>query len=238
MPGIASSAPAVLAATLAQATERMRVGSGGVMLPNHAPLVVAEQFGMLEGLHPGRIDLGIGRAPGTDGHTAMALRRQPDALSDDDFPAPPRRALRLLQRRVPARAPLRRDHGGPRQGRQARHLAARLERLLGAARRHARPALLVRPPLHGAEHAAGARALPLQLPAVRSPVRAARDGRRRRDPRRGRQARPLPGGPLADGDGAASPGQPDPHARSRNGAPATPIRPPRRAPSSSSPAQR
>ena len=86
MPGIASSAPAVLAATLAQATERMRVGSGGVMLPNHAPLVVAEQFGMLEGLHPGRIDLGIGRAPGTDGHTAMALRRQPDALSDDDFP--------------------------------------------------------------------------------------------------------------------------------------------------------
>ena len=86
MPGIASSAPAVLAATLAAATETIRVGSGGVMLPNHAPLVVAEQFGMLEALHPGRIDLGIGRAPGTDGVTASALRRSPDPLSDEDFP--------------------------------------------------------------------------------------------------------------------------------------------------------
>ena len=64
MPGIASSAPAVLIGHLADATTTMRVGSGGVMLPNHAPLVVAEQFGMLEALHPGRIDLGIGRAPG------------------------------------------------------------------------------------------------------------------------------------------------------------------------------
>ena len=86
MPGIASSAPAVLAATLAANTETIRIGSGGVMLPNHAPLVVAEQFGMLEALHPGRIDLGIGRAPGTDGVTASALRRSPDPLSDEDFP--------------------------------------------------------------------------------------------------------------------------------------------------------
>ena len=86
MPGIASSAPAVLAATLAAKTETIRVGSGGVMLPNHAPLVVAEQFGMLEALHPGRIDLGIGRAPGTDGVTASALRRSADPLSDEDFP--------------------------------------------------------------------------------------------------------------------------------------------------------
>ena len=86
MPGIASSAPAVLAATLAAETETIRIGSGGVMLPNHAPLVVAEQFGMLEALHPGRIDLGIGRAPGTDGVTASALRRSPDPLSDEDFP--------------------------------------------------------------------------------------------------------------------------------------------------------
>jgi luciferase family oxidoreductase group 1 len=86
MPGIASSAPAVLAAALAAATDRIRVGSGGVMLPNHAPLVVAEQFGMLEALHPGRIDLGIGRAPGTDGITAAALRRSADPLSDEDFP--------------------------------------------------------------------------------------------------------------------------------------------------------
>ncbi|HET6316774.1 MAG TPA: LLM class flavin-dependent oxidoreductase, partial [Chloroflexota bacterium] len=85
MPGIASSAPAVLIAHIAQATRTIRVGSGGVMLPNHAPLVVAEQFGMLEALHPGRIDLGIGRAPGTDQLTASALRRTAD-LSADDFP--------------------------------------------------------------------------------------------------------------------------------------------------------
>jgi luciferase family oxidoreductase group 1 len=75
MPGIASSAPAVLIAALAGATERIRVGSGGVMLPNHPPLTVAEQFGTLAGLYPGRIDLGIGRAPGTDPRTAQLLRR-------------------------------------------------------------------------------------------------------------------------------------------------------------------
>ena len=86
MPGVASSAPAVLIAHLAAATTRLRVGAGGVMLPNHAPLVVAEQFGTLEALHPGRIDLGIGRAPGTDPATAAALRRSPDALNADDFP--------------------------------------------------------------------------------------------------------------------------------------------------------
>jgi luciferase family oxidoreductase group 1 len=86
MPGIASSAPAVLIGHIAQVTEHMRVGSGGVMLPNHPPLVVAEQFGMLEALHPGRIDLGLGRAPGTDPVTAHALRRSPAPLSADDFP--------------------------------------------------------------------------------------------------------------------------------------------------------
>jgi luciferase family oxidoreductase group 1 len=85
MPGIASSSPAVVIAHLAEATTTLRVGSGGVMLPNHAPLVVAEQFGTLEALHPGRIDLGIGRAPGTDQATAYALRRTPD-LSADAFP--------------------------------------------------------------------------------------------------------------------------------------------------------
>ncbi len=87
MPGIASSAPAVLIAHLAAATSTIRVGSGGVMLPNHQPLVVAEQFGMLDALHPGRIDLGIGRAPGTDQRTARALRRGTAPLGADDFPA-------------------------------------------------------------------------------------------------------------------------------------------------------
>jgi luciferase family oxidoreductase group 1 len=86
MPAIASSAPAVLLAHLASATSTIRVGSGGVMLPNHAPLVVAEQFGTLEALHPGRIDLGIGRAPGTDQQTALALRRTVDGLSAEGFP--------------------------------------------------------------------------------------------------------------------------------------------------------
>jgi luciferase family oxidoreductase group 1 len=86
MPGIASSAPPVLIAHLAANTSTIRLGSGGVMLPNHAPLVVAEQFGTLVALHPGRIDLGIGRAPGTDQITALALRRSVEALSAEDFP--------------------------------------------------------------------------------------------------------------------------------------------------------
>ncbi|PWR05234.1 alkanal monooxygenase [Micromonospora acroterricola] len=86
MPAIASSAPAVLLAHLAANTSTIRLGSGGVMLPNHAPLVVAEQFGTLEALHPGRIDLGIGRAPGTDQITALALRRTMEGLSAEGFP--------------------------------------------------------------------------------------------------------------------------------------------------------
>jgi luciferase family oxidoreductase group 1 len=85
MPGIASSAPAVMISAIAGATTRIRVGSGGVMLPNHAPLVVAEQFGTLAALYPGRIDLGLGRAPGTDQFTARALRREATP-SADDFP--------------------------------------------------------------------------------------------------------------------------------------------------------
>jgi luciferase family oxidoreductase group 1 len=87
MPGIASSSPPVLLAAIAARTATIRVGSGGVMLPNHAPLVVAEQFGMLEALHPGRVDLGIGRAPGTDQLTAYALRRSVEALSAEEFPS-------------------------------------------------------------------------------------------------------------------------------------------------------
>ena len=86
MPGIASSSPAVLIAHLAAGTTTLRLGSGGVMLPNHSPLVVAEQFGMLEALHPGRIDLGLGRAPGSDGLAAAALRRGRTMDGDDDFP--------------------------------------------------------------------------------------------------------------------------------------------------------
>ncbi|MFH9674964.1 LLM class flavin-dependent oxidoreductase [Streptomyces sp. NPDC017405] len=84
-PSLATSAPAVLAGQLAAATSTLRVGSGGVLLPNHAPLVVAEQFATLEALHPGRIDLGIGRAGGSDANTGRALGRG-GYVSPDDFP--------------------------------------------------------------------------------------------------------------------------------------------------------
>ncbi|MQA57819.1 LLM class flavin-dependent oxidoreductase [Pseudomonas piscis] len=85
MDGIASSATSVLIGYLAGGTSTIRIGSGGVMLPNHAPLVIAEQFGTLESLYPGRIDLGLGRAPGSDQMTARALRRERSG-SADDFP--------------------------------------------------------------------------------------------------------------------------------------------------------
>jgi luciferase family oxidoreductase group 1 len=84
MPGIASAATAVVIGHIAGGTSTIRVGAGGVMLPNHAPLVIAEQFGTLASLYPGRIDLGLGRAPGTDMQTARALRR--GLASEDDFP--------------------------------------------------------------------------------------------------------------------------------------------------------
>jgi luciferase family oxidoreductase group 1 len=86
MPAIASTTPATMIALVAQQTRAIRVGAGGVMLPNHAPLQVAETFKMLESLHPGRIDLGIGRAPGTDQVTALALRGSREALLANDFP--------------------------------------------------------------------------------------------------------------------------------------------------------
>ncbi|HEU0079955.1 MAG TPA: MsnO8 family LLM class oxidoreductase, partial [Longimicrobiaceae bacterium] len=85
IPGIASAATSVVIAHVAAGTSTIRVGSGGIMLPNHAPLVIAEQFGTLESLYPGRIDLGIGRAPGGDMATARALRRHLGA-SADTFP--------------------------------------------------------------------------------------------------------------------------------------------------------
>jgi luciferase family oxidoreductase group 1 len=85
MPGIASAATAVALAHVATHTSTIRIGAGGIMLPNHAPLVIAEQFGTLAALHPGRIDLGLGRAPGTDQHTMRALRRNL-GTGPDEFP--------------------------------------------------------------------------------------------------------------------------------------------------------
>src|SRR3954453_4275144 len=86
MPGIASAATSVVIGYVAGGTATIRVGAGGIMLPNHSPLAIAEQFGTLESLYPGRIDLGLGRAPGSDALTARALRRSTLADAADAFP--------------------------------------------------------------------------------------------------------------------------------------------------------
>ncbi|MFE0653251.1 LLM class flavin-dependent oxidoreductase [Streptomyces sp. NPDC059534] len=143
MPGVASSSPAVILAHLAAHTRRIRLGSGGVMLPNHAPLVIAEQFGTLEAFAPGRIDLGLGRAPGTDGATAAALRRT-DTLNEgaDDFPEQLAELTRFLDDDFPDGHPYARIHAvpGPVQGPKGRPpvwllgssgFSARLAGLLG-----------------------------------------------------------------------------------------------------------
>jgi luciferase family oxidoreductase group 1 len=106
--GLASSAPEVLIGHVADATSCVRVGSGGVMLPNHAPLKVAETFRVLEALHPGRIDLALGRAPGTDSLTALALRRSREALTADDFPEQLAELLAFLDDDFPEDHPFRR----------------------------------------------------------------------------------------------------------------------------------
>jgi luciferase family oxidoreductase group 1 len=113
MPGIASSSPAVLLAHLGAASKRIRLGSGGVMLPNHAPLVIAEQFGMLEALHPGRIDLGLGRAPGSDQVTAAALRRNAAGSSGDDFPDQLGQLIAFFQGSFPSEHPFHRIRALP-----------------------------------------------------------------------------------------------------------------------------
>lgn len=113
MPGIASSSPAVLIAHLAGATNTLRFGSGGVMLPNHAPLAVAEQFGTLQALYPDRIDLGLGRAPGTDQGTARALRRTTGPLSADDFPQQLGELIAFLNDEFPADHPYADVHAVP-----------------------------------------------------------------------------------------------------------------------------
>ncbi|HXJ17133.1 MAG TPA: LLM class flavin-dependent oxidoreductase [Candidatus Polarisedimenticolia bacterium] len=112
-PLIASSVPEVMIGHVAAVTRRIRVGSGGVMLPNHAPLKVAESFRVLEALHPGRVDLGLGRAPGTDSLTALALRRSREALSADDFPAQLDELLGFLDGGFPDNHPFQRIRAMP-----------------------------------------------------------------------------------------------------------------------------
>ncbi|WP_062431620.1 LLM class flavin-dependent oxidoreductase [Herbidospora daliensis] len=119
-PSVASSSPAVILAHLAAHTQRVRLGSGGVMLPNHPPLIIAEQFGVLEALAPGRVDLGLGRAPGTDPATAAALRRSDQG--GGDFPQQLSDLLRFLDDDFPAGHPYARVHAvpGPVQGATSR----------------------------------------------------------------------------------------------------------------------
>jgi luciferase family oxidoreductase group 1 len=113
LPSIASSAPDIMIGQIAAATERMRVGSGGVMLPNHAPLMVAERFKVLEALYPGRIDLGLGRAPGTDPATSYMLRRRQGISEEDDFLERFQELMLLETRGFPEGHPFHKVHAMP-----------------------------------------------------------------------------------------------------------------------------
>jgi luciferase family oxidoreductase group 1 len=113
LPSIASSAPEIMIGQIAAVTQNIRVGSGGVMLPNHAPLMVAERFKILEALFPGRIDLGIGRAPGTDPVTSIALRRRQHVNDSDDFLERFQELLLFAQDGFPEGHPFRQVHAMP-----------------------------------------------------------------------------------------------------------------------------
>jgi luciferase family oxidoreductase group 1 len=113
MPGIATTTPELLIAHVGTATSRIRLGAGGVMLPNHSPLKVAESYRLLEAMYPGRVDLGLGRAPGTDGVTALALRRSRDALTADDFVAQLAELVGYDQGTIPASHPFARIRAMP-----------------------------------------------------------------------------------------------------------------------------
>ena len=139
IPGLACSATPVLIAHLAAATKTIRVGSGGVMLPNHAPLVVAEQFGTLEALYPGRIDLGLGRAPGGDFQTMRALRRDLQQ-SGEDFPA----LLEELQNYLGPEETGASGEGNSRAGQQCADHFVGVERIQRATGREAGVAICVR----------------------------------------------------------------------------------------------
>ncbi len=159
MPGIASAATAVLIGHVAAGTTTIRVGAGGIMLPNHAPLVIAEQFGTLAALYPGRIDLGLGRAPGTDQLTATALRRNLDAGADS-FPQDVVELMRYFRPAEPGQRVRAIPGAGPRRA----DLDPRLEPVRRPARRAARSALRLRLAFRagrtGNRHGALSRALP------------------------------------------------------------------------------
>ena len=172
MPGIASAATAVVIGHVAAGTKTMRVGSGGIMLPNHSPLVIAEQFGTLASLYPGRIDLGLGRAPGTDMMTARALRRDV-ASSAEQFPQD---VLELQHYFARCRAGTAHSCGARRRPGCA-DLVAGFEPLQRATCGHAWVAVCLRLAFRARRHDAGTRDVPQPLrafQAARSPVCHAR----------------------------------------------------------------
>ena len=186
LPSIASSAPDIMIGQIAAATERMRVGSGGVMLPNHAPLMVAERFKVLEALFPGRIDLGLGRAPGTDPVTSYALRRRQDAGGDDDFLQRFQELILFETNAFPEGHPFRSVRAMPAGCRAAADLAAGIERLQRAARRHGRRRIFLRPSFCRSRPGRRDAELPRAVQAVAARGAALRHSRLRRGLRRQR----------------------------------------------------
>ena len=170
MPGIASAATAVLIGQVAAATQTIRVGAGGIMLPNHAPLMVAEAFGTLATLFPGRIDLGLGRAPGTDMATARALEAQPRG-GGGELSAGRGGAHGISRRGRPGGA----GAGDPRGRDAGAGVDPRVEPLRGAARRLAGAALFLRLALRAGGSRGGAGGLSGDVPAIGDPGGAAGD---------------------------------------------------------------
>ena len=173
-PALACAAPEVLIAAVAQNTETIRVGSGGVMLPHYSPLKVAEVFSTLAGLHPDRIDLGLGRAPGTDPMTMLALQRDRRHAAPDDFPEQLTELLALIEDRVPPD-----------------HILARHAKLLPGRPERPEPWLLGSSPQSGA---LGGRARPAVR--VRRLHQPEGSGDRRRLPGALHRLRPAPGAPA------------------------------------------
>ncbi len=217
-PTLACASPEVLIGPIAAATERIRVGSGGVMLPHYSPLSVAERFSILSGLYPGRIDLGIGRAPGTDQLTMLALQRDRRQPAPDDFPAQLTELLAYLEDRMPA------DHPFARLSASLPGVPERPEVwLLGSSPQSAIWAgelghpLLVRR-LHQPAGRGDRRRVPAPLPGHRPLTRPARGRRSGRGLRRHGRGGRAAGVERPHVVLAAAPGPADPGAAGREGA--------------------
>ena len=216
LPGVASAATAVVIGHIAGGTSTIRVGAGGIMLPNHAPLVIAEQFGTLESLYPGRIDLGLGRAPGGDQNTARALRRYLGS-SGDTFPRDLLELMSYFRKAEPGQA----VRAVPGEGLDVPIW------LLGSSDFSAELAAELGLPFAFASHfapdylAAGAGTVPRELQAVRAARRAASDGRGQRD--RGRHGRRGPAtvhlAPAAGPEHGPGQARPAPAASGQHGGP-------------------